>query len=328
MTKPADLTTHLLHSHPEAAQQKDAGGNLPIHVCYERGDQSPLSVMEYLINVYPEGMLVKDRDWNTPLHSACENLTANRTAVAGLMIRAGRKAVEMGDRDGNLPINSACEKKVPVVDTILLLLDAFPGGLEKKDKQPLHSAIEKGDVIPLAVLETMIHMYPGATKVKDKDGNTPLHSACETRNKDLAALVRLLLAADEGKIAPKTADRDGNLPLHSACENRVPNVDTILLPLDTFPGGLEKKDKQGNLPLHSAIEVGDVMATSVIGVMIRAYPGANKVKDKDGNTPLHSALHSLTKHFDEVASLLLEADPSCALAGSRQAVRVVVEMGD
>jgi ankyrin repeat protein len=325
--KSVTLILKLLSCDPEAAKKKDSGGNLPIHVCCERGDQSSVEVIKHLIDVYPEGMLVKDKDGNTPLHSACETLTTNLTSVATMMIRAGRKAAEMADRDGNLPIHSACEKRPPVPDTIALLIDAFPGGLQKKDKQgnlPLHSAIELGNEIPLQVLGTMISVYPDAVKVKDKDGNTPLHSACECRTKDLTALVEQLLAADEGNVAPKTADRDGNLPLHSACEKRPPNADVIRTLLAAYPGGLEKKDKQGNLPLHSAIELGDVMPVSVIGTMVSMFPGATKVKDKDGNTPLHSALHSLSMHFDEVAGILLDADPSCVLVPDKRFGALVV----
>ena len=60
------------------------------------------------------------------------------------------------------------------------------------------------------------------------------------------------------------------------------------------------------------------MAPSVIQSMLAKYPSATKMKDKDGNLPLHCAFHSLNVHLVEVASLLLDADPSSALVPSKR----------
>ena len=129
--------------------------------------------------------------------------------------------------------------------------------------------------------------------------------------------MRHLLDADKELYAPKTKDRDGNLPLHSACEKANPSVEVIMMLIEAYPSGLEKKDKEGNLPLHSAIERGDMIDASVVAKMLRMYPGATKVKNKDGNLPLHSAFNCARVKLAEFASLLLDTDPSSALVPSR-----------
>ena len=56
---------------------------------------------------------------------------------------------------------------------ITLLADCYPEGLQKADKTgnlPLHSLLERGDAAPVEAIRHLLRKYPGATKVKDKDG--------------------------------------------------------------------------------------------------------------------------------------------------------------
>ena len=62
----------------------------------------------------------------------------------------------------------------------------------------------------------MIDTYPGAVKIKDKEKNTPLHSAVEYMQKYAPVVVDMLLKADPGKYAIKQRDTEGNLAIHSA----------------------------------------------------------------------------------------------------------------
>ena len=77
-------------------------------------------------------------------------------------------------------------------------------------------ALELGDVIEPDVIKVMIDTYPGAVKIKDKEKNTPLHSAVEYMQKYAPAVVDMLLKADPGKYAIKQRDTEGNLAIHSA----------------------------------------------------------------------------------------------------------------
>tara|TARA_B110000008_G_scaffold145355_1_gene147081 strand:+ start:355 stop:585 length:231 start_codon:yes stop_codon:yes gene_type:complete len=76
--------------------------------------------------------------------------------------------------------------------------------------------LELGDVIEPDVIKVMIDTYPGAVKIKDKEKNTPLHSAVEYMQKYAPVVVDMLLKADPGKYAIKQRDTEGNLAIHSA----------------------------------------------------------------------------------------------------------------
>ena len=166
----------------------------------------------------------------------------------------------------------------------------------------------------------LLHVWPFGTG-KNTDGNTPLHSACECRVKDLLEIVQMLLAADPQGVAARTKDRDGNLVIHSACEKTgLPgNVQAGIINalLEIYPESLREKDKDGNLPLHSAIETRTRLPASLISTMVQLYGDATKVKDKDGQLPLHSCFASCTgQKLLAYASVLLDADPASALVAS------------
>ena len=165
---------------PKACTLKDAGGNLPLHVMCEKGDSSPLKVIECLISWYPEGISIRDRDGNTGLHSACECLNTNLFSVVSLMlgVDAGPNcAATLKDKDGNLAIHSACESKrldgkvqAMVID---MLVDAYPSGLGIKDRDgnmALHSAIERGDTLGFRCIKKIVDAFPDACAAKDKEG--------------------------------------------------------------------------------------------------------------------------------------------------------------
>jgi ankyrin repeat protein len=118
----------------------------------------------------------------------------------------------------------------------------------------------------------MLAAYAGCITIKDKDGNTPLHSCVEHMVSKLSEVVKMLL--EVGPKAAEMADQEGNLAIHSAAERQFPSEETLNMLMDAYPEGLKKKDKEGNLPLHSALERGDSMTVSVIRRMLELYPGA------------------------------------------------------
>ena len=172
---------------------------------------------------------------------------------------------------------------------------------------PIHNACERKST-PLEIIRAIFRAYPRCLSTKDKDGNTPFHSAVETLSGNtVEQVVNMFL--DESTKCATIKDKDGNMALHSACECDKPSSKVILRLIQANPKALEKRDKEGNLPLHSALELGDVIEPDVIKVMIDTYPGAVKIKDKEKNTPLHSAVENMRKFAPAVVDMLLKADP-------------------
>ena len=199
----AQVISLLVDAFPAGLKVKDKQGNLPLHSAIERGDIVPISVLQTMVSLHPGATKLKDKEGNTALHSACETRTLNLSAIVKMLLDADEELVapKTPDRDGNLPLHSACEKRDPLMEVITMLVDAFPGALEKKDKQgnlPLHSALERGDIMSTAVIEKMLSAYPEATKVKDRDGNLPLHCAFHcARGKLVENILQLKQTRDE-----------------------------------------------------------------------------------------------------------------------------------
>ena len=122
-------------------------------------------------------------------------------------------------------------------------------------------------------------------------GNTPLHSAIECRNKDLPAIVQLLLDADSQGVASKIKDKDGQLPVHSACNRRQQSKQVIGMLVEASPQCLSVKNKKDGLyVLQWAI---DRNALDVVGKISHVSPTSfdvkcckSKVTNKN-ETPLH-----------------------------------------
>jgi len=74
----------------------------------------------------------------------------------------------------------------------------------------LHDNVRKGH---LRVVKYCLTLEPMDLNIQDNDGNTPLHTACENGNIEIA---KALLTAGAGA---NTQDNDGNTPLHTACKN-------------------------------------------------------------------------------------------------------------
>ncbi len=120
-------------------------------------------------------------------------------------------------------------------------------------------------------------------------GNTPLHSACECRNKDLPKIVKLLLDADSKGVATKLKDKDGQLPVHSACNRRQQNTLVVSMLVAASPQCLDVKLKNIFI-LQWAI---DRNALDVVQAAMTHSPQSFDAKcckskvTKKSETPLH-----------------------------------------
>ena len=63
--------------------------------------------------------------------------------------------------------------------------------------------------MPVATIRVVLGTFPAATRHKDKDGNTPIISACEHLQKNLLEVVGMLLEADPQNEGIKLQDKEG-----------------------------------------------------------------------------------------------------------------------
>ncbi|RTL05978.1 hypothetical protein EKK58_07130 [Candidatus Dependentiae bacterium] len=142
-------------------------------------------------------------------------------------------------------------------------------------------------------------------EIKDNDGNTPLHDACQFGNIKAIALLM------DYQVPLFTPNNDGDVPLFKSIQYQ----HTIILPDNTAilkyfkdhstPEEWQKvctehQNKQGNSLIHIICKKGNVDQAKYI---LDAFPHVLNQKDIDEQTPLHFAI--IYNENDEIVNFLL-----------------------
>lgn len=132
------------------------------------------------------------------------------------------KAVSVAGRGSLPPLHVACENGAPI-QVIKVLLSSHPSAAQTKsglhDRLPLHCLLAAALSYPLSdtVVSTLVEAYPGACRVADKQGNLPIHLACQATNVPDSIFTSILSMYPEGAYARNFA---GSYPLHTAASNK------------------------------------------------------------------------------------------------------------
>jgi hypothetical protein len=142
----------------------------------------------------------------------------------------------------------------------------------------------------------------------DRDGNTPLHKACQ-RPYTLIETMSSLLDNDPGSWITK-CNRDGQTPLHNACMHLRESPAKIQLLLDRSPTEvLSVADNRGYTPLHYACFWG--VSTDIILRMICMCREALRMVTKYNATPLHLACQSSRRSLELIQLLVSHCQVLC-----------------
>jgi ankyrin repeat protein len=140
-----------------------------------------------------------------------------------------------------------------------------------------------------AALDKILDEYPGASRVVNKNGETPLH-VCAQLGHAVAARRLIQVGA-----RVNARDKWGYTPLHKAAFSGLVSVTAQLL---ARGARVSAKDQWGNTPLHVAAVQGQIGVASLL-LRAGARPSA---RDKKGDSPLHKA--SATDQWPMAALLL------------------------
>ena len=182
----------LLDAHPEAANQVDCDGWLPIHLAAAL--QASDFVVQALLDAHPEGAKQEGSDGWLPIHLAAA-FQASDAVVKALLV-ANPSGAEGEGSGGWLPIHlAAALQSADGADkeADLVLLAANPMGAKEKDcdgRLPLHYAAWTG--ASDAVVRALLAAHPDGAKEKDCTGRLPLNFALENKASD--SVVQALLA--------------------------------------------------------------------------------------------------------------------------------------
>ena len=182
----------LLDAHPEAANQVDCDGWLPIHLA--AAFQATEFVVQALLDAHPEGAKQEGSDGWLPIHLAAAFQASDAVVVA--LLAANPSGAEGEGSGGWLPIHlAAALQSADGADkeADLVLLAANPMGAKEKDcdgRLPLHYAAWTG--ASDAVVRALLAAHPDGAKEKDCTGRLPLNFALENKASD--SVVQALLA--------------------------------------------------------------------------------------------------------------------------------------
>ena len=175
----------------------------------------------------------------------------------------------------------------PSIEMLRIASSTNPLELRLRDKNgnlPLHIAVDRDDPSPVIVRELLL-LFPGSAKVKDKMGNLPLFLACR-RKRVQTSVIKAILKANPEAAKVKIM---GALALHHLLHTGSPSPESAQLLIDANPEGPCTVNAYGNLPLHylCALQTPHI---STVRVLMSAYPGAVQMKNNRGETPITRAL--------------------------------------
>ena len=254
----------LLDAHPEAAQQVDCDGWLPIHLAAAL--QASGFVVQALLDAHPAGAKRVGSDGWLPIHLAAA-FQASAFVVEALLTAYPEGAKQVGS-DGWLPIHLAATFEASDA-VVKALLDAHPLGAKQEGSDgwlPIHlaAAFQASD----AVVKSLLVANPSGAEGEGNGGWLPIHLAAAFQSSDGADKEADLVLLAANPMGAKEKDCDGRLPLHYAAWTGASDAVVRAL-LAAHPEGAKEKDCTGRLPLNFALE--NKASDSVVQALLAVY---------------------------------------------------------
>lgn len=196
-------------------------------------------------------------------------------------------------------------------DVLALLLDKYPQGARKPSELghlPIHFALQNAS-ISIESLELLNESYPAGLETVDNEGWTALHHAVACHYSE--GIVSEEIAAwvlEKSPLLLRATSNNGNHPLHCASYNPKISLSVLNLLIDKFPQALRSPDHDGDLPVHCALLAEGKTSEEIVQRLLVQYPEATRRVNNDGQLPLHCAcIYSLSM---EIIDLLIKHNPS------------------
>jgi len=143
--------------------------------------------------------------------------------------------------------------------------------------------------------------YPDAVRVRDENGELPLHIACQEAPLDV--IEALVDAYPEGI---KIENEFGEFPLSRAM-NHPASLDAIKLLVNAFPECVQFTRIHGGLPIHEAFLYSDDTSMEFIKFLVDSDPEGVLVANDSGELPFHLACRQFISL--DVLNFLVECHP-------------------
>lgn len=272
-----------------------------------------VEIVEYFIHLNPE-FLNNSFDYFWPPLWCAINAGEDgpvRMDVVEMILNNNPKNICYRDR--MLIISYALMKSWVTLELIMLFVEKYP----EAARDCCHDAA----CTNMEILEYWVSLFPELI-TSTLRGQTIIHSVATRNHRpsnDVRARMDYLYNLYPDAI--KMKDLDGNLPLHLACKKlcslgeAAADASAIRYLLSVYPEAAGIQNNHGCLCLHllySAPQSQDAPAEMVLrlaGRLLGAYPGAVGIADREGRLPLHYACET-RNHLQVISHLLVEKYPS------------------
>uniref|UniRef100_A0A1X7U100 Uncharacterized protein n=1 Tax=Amphimedon queenslandica TaxID=400682 RepID=A0A1X7U100_AMPQE len=303
------ILKHLVENHQLDLCAVNDEGMAPIHLACSEGR---LNLIKYIIEHIPSSLeLPHSTDGHTPFVIA---VYFNQLEVIKYLI-SKKCNLSATDDEGSGAVHISVERGH--LNVLKYLIDnnyCNPNATNHQDRTPLHVAVAVNEYEILkyllskrvpsmsvvwlreikCLLDSPHDIYNNPhnavlINVQDKDGNTPLHVACQRVQQNM---VSLLLKASLSNNNLLITNKKGQTPLHLAVASGHKDTAEALLfsvtSSSTHHDLLTTTDNEGSTVLHTACSNGHM---DVFRYLSSIYPQGVIVMNNRGRGLLHAALH-------------------------------------
>ncbi|XP_078578722.1 uncharacterized protein LOC144863426 [Branchiostoma floridae x Branchiostoma japonicum] len=248
-----------------------------------------------------------NEDGLSSLHVLCIMGHQQATKQIDLLIRAGAD-INLADKRSYTPLHYAITNGHTAITKHLLTNQADHRLATKEGLTALHLVAEKRHSSDLKMLNILLP-YVASSDInrQDKEGDTPLHEACQTGNVPIVEAL-VTVGADV-----TITDAMGRTPLHEAALWATgEHVEAIIESLLEAGANMDQPDKEKCTPLHLAARMGNCSAVKLL-----MSHGADPSKvDKEGNTPYQLVLSKGHSNSAEMFAALTSTPGGAAAINS------------
>ncbi|GKY94624.1 hypothetical protein MPSEU_000427900 [Mayamaea pseudoterrestris] len=209
------VISQLVRVYPQAASHADNSGILPMHLIAMNASEWS-NATDAICNANRNA--VASRCGATGHNRLAIHLAAaspkSRDSLIARLIQLHQRSAALEDGKGCLPMHLACEIGKNWQDGVRAIHVAFPEAVRQPERNergwfPLHLAAKAGG--PLELITKLIELFPEAAEIADRNGQYPLHLACQSGMKWSEGLELIFEAAPYVMTA---TDHKGLLPFH------------------------------------------------------------------------------------------------------------------
>ena len=305
--------------------QARSTGTTPLHIACKNGN---VHIIQLLLKENCNYVNVLDSHGDTPLHIAVESVKRTVEMVKCLL-ESHTCNPNLKNEVGYTPLHVACRlNNMEVIDMLTADRRCDVNIQSNIKNTALHIAVSSDDK-KVEKIQCLLESNKCCPNIKNKDGSTPLHTACHLKH---VGSLKVLLECS--RCDPNVQNVKGDTALHIVCRIKdseckflqvllyAPGVDTsIKNKAGILP--LKEVDEDGCPPLHNACQYGNsALAESLLA------KGADVLRrSKAGNAPIHIAC--MNRHLKCLKVLLdcSRCDANQRNADGERALDILCKMG-